>query len=241
MSREWLVNVSSFYSEDLHLLGEGLFGALFIVSFFYVFIRKDVHHLRWAVAFSGLFLVAIGGFFGEQTFRLMHMFLPFVILYGIAFFFLLLVVEYALTTLMVLAAAMPLIFTLLPPRATIPYPPYYPRFVGYVSGLMEPGEWLCTDMPWATAWYGDQESIQLPDSVDGFYEINDYAQRMSGIYFTTLSRDLPYIKTLRTGPYKTWFPVLVGRLPTDFPLTRAFYLNDLDQLFLTDFPRWQQQ
>jgi hypothetical protein len=245
--RIWLSNVASFYSNDLHRLGHGLLGAFFIASFFYSFVRKAVRLLRWAVALGIILLLMVAGFYGSETIKLLYVFLPFAIIYGLAFFFLLLerlqlrfrVLEIALVSLVVVSSALPLAFTLLPPRASLPYPPYYPPFISYVSSLMEPGELMCTDMPWATAWYSDQLSLQLPEDINDFYDINDYVYRISGLYFTTITRDQPFIRTLRTGRYRTWFPVMGGQVPQDFPLSSGFPMNNLDQLFLTDYKRWE--
>ena len=93
-------------------------------------------------------------------------------------------------------------------------------------------------MPWATAWYGNRTSLYLPASLDEFYEINDSTRHISGLYFTSLTRDKPYVRALLTGPYKSWFPILEGRIPNDFPLNQGFPLNNMDQLFLTDRTRW---
>jgi len=97
---------------------------------------------------------------------------------------------------------------------------------------------MCTDMPWATSWYGNRVSIQLPTTIDDFYQINDFVHRISGLYFTTLTRDKRYVSDLLTGPEKSWFPVLEGRIPPDFPLTQGFPLSGMDQIFLTDRKRW---
>ena len=68
---------------------------------------------------------------------------------------------------------------------------------------------------------------------------------VSGIYFTTVTRDLPYIRTLVTGEFKAWFPIQEGRIPGDFPLTQGFGLPVNapypDQLFLTDRTRWREK
>jgi len=72
-------------------------------------------------------------------------------------------------------------------------------------------------------------------------EINDYSHRVSGLYFTTLTRNKAFIKDLATGPYRSWFPILQGQMPNDFPLNQGFPLNNLDQIFLTDSPRWEKK
>jgi hypothetical protein len=110
--------------------------------------------------------------------------------------------------------------------------------IKYVSNIVRPGELLCTDLPWATAWYGHRDSLLLPLSMDEFYAINDNARRISGLFFTTLTRDRAYVHDLLTGPYRNWFPVNEGRLPPDFPLTQIIPLNNMDELFLTDRTRW---
>jgi len=137
-------------------------------------------------------------------------------------------------------SALPLILTLMPPRAGVPYPPYFPPFITHVAKLLKPDELLCTDMPWATAWYGRRNSLLLPATIDDFYEINDYNKRISGLYFTTITRNKAYVKDLLTGPERSWFPLLEGRIPSDFPLTQGFPLNNMDQLFLTDRVRWNK-
>ena len=79
-----------------------------------------------------------------------------------------------------------------------------------------------------------------PATIDDFYEINDYTKRISGLYFTTITRDKAYVRDLLTGAERSWFPLLEGRIPSDFPLTQGFPLNNMDQLFLTDRVRWNK-
>lgn len=249
LRRKWLGNMSTFTTEKLPLLGGGFLMALFSVSFFYRFSRDPVHRLRWCLALQALLILPIAAFFGDATFRVIHTIWPFALLYGSAFFFLLLdrlqfkakVLNVSVIGLFVFLASLPSIFAILPPRAAVPYPPYFPPFISYVSGMMQPQEVLCTDMPWATAWYGGQKSLLLPSSIDEFYEINDYTKRISGLYFTTLTRDKPFISELATGTERSWFPIIQGRIPGDFPLTQGIPLSGRDQVFLTDRARWEEQ
>ncbi|OGV44052.1 MAG: hypothetical protein A2X46_02250 [Lentisphaerae bacterium GWF2_57_35] len=246
---KWMVTTASAYQENLRTLGDGLLICIFIAMFMHRFIRPTVHRLRWCLALGMVTLVLIGGFFGEATLRLLYIFWPFVILFALAFFLVLLerlnfgirLFNLAAKAALITLSALPLIFTLLPPRAGIPYPPYHPPFVSLVSNMLEPNEVICTDMPWATAWYGNRTSILLPGTLQEFYEINDYTRRIHGLYFTTLTRDKPYARTLLTGSYKSWFPILEGKIPNDFPLAQGFALppNTADQLFLTDRQRWK--
>ncbi len=242
------VGFAQIYNGTLRSLGDGLFVCLFITAFFYRFARESVHLLRWCLALSMGILVVIASLFGETTVRLLHIFWPIIIIYGLAFFFILLdrlqlrvrLYSLAVTTLFVVLGALPLILTLMPPRAGMPYPPYFPPFIMHVSKTLNVDELMCTDMPWATAWYGRRNSLLLPATIDDFYEINDYNKRISGLYFTTITRNKAYVRDLLTGPERSWFPLLEGRIPSDFPLTQGFPLNNMDQLFLTDRVRWNK-
>lgn len=242
-------NLQKFYNDGLRTLGDGFLIALFLTTFFYRFVRFPVHALRWGVALSLLLLLFISSLYGEATFSLMLMFWPLIILYALAFFTLLLdrlqlqikLLNMAVTATLMALSALPMVFTLLPPRATPPYPPYAPGLISYVSNLLRPNELMCTDMSWATAWYGGRTSVLLPATVEEFYDINDYMHRFSGLYFTPVTRDKSFVRTLRSPAYVTWLPILEGRIPTDFPLAHGVPLGGIEQLFLSDRPRWEEQ
>jgi len=245
---QWMTNARTFYDTFLPESGNGILLALFLTTYFFKFAREHLNALRLGLLASMILLFITSGFFGEKSFRGFYMFWPMIILYGTSFFYLLLdrlqltipAIRTALVGVLMLITGLPLIFTMLPPRVGYPYPPYYPSYTTLVTQMLNQDELLCTDMPWATAWYGNVSSILLPATVDEFYEINDLQKRISGIYFTTLTRDLPYARTLATGPLSSWFPIFNERVPVNFPLSEAFFLSGRDQLFLTDRPRWSQ-
>jgi 4-amino-4-deoxy-L-arabinose transferase-like glycosyltransferase len=242
-----MTGLANLYNKGLRTMGDGILVCFFLTTFFYSFAREQVRRLRWCLAVGMLLTLVLAAIFGDVTARLLHLFWPFALIYAVGFFYILLdrmqlripILRMGVTAAFVLLGALPLIFTMLPPRAGVPYPPYFPPYISHVCRMLTDDELLCTDMPWATAWYGNRNSLLLPATLDEFYEINDYTKRVSGIYFTTLTRDREYVRTLMTGPYRTWFPILEGRIPSDFPLTQGFPLNNFDQLFLTDRPRWQ--
>lgn len=244
---KWAANFNEFYTNNLTSLGGGMLVAFFAVTFFYRFVRVHVHTLRWGLGLAIVLLFVGIGCFGQEAMVLYHIFWPFVILYGLAFFFILLdrldlgiqLYKTGLTVLVIGLSALPLLVTiLLSPPSKLPYPPYYSPFVMRVCELLRPTEIICTDMPWATAWYGNRVSILLPETLDDYYEINDYRKYISGLYITTLTKDRPFISSLLDGPNKTWLPIVMGKLPDDFPLKQGFPLNKNDQLFLTDSVRW---
>ncbi|MBU0678571.1 MAG: glycosyltransferase family 39 protein [Verrucomicrobia bacterium] len=241
-------NIRKMVDGNLRTIGDGFVVCFFLVGYFYRFVRMRVHLLRWGIALSGVALIVIVSAFGESSIRLLHVFWPVVMLYGLAFFYLLLdrlalavkLLHNAVIGSFVVWCVLPLFLTLLPPHPGWPYPPYFPPYITHVSDLLKKNELMCTDMPWATAWYGDRSSLQLPLTLDEFYEINDYTKLISGLYFTTLTSDRTYARSLATGAYQSWFPILQGRMPPDFPLSQGFPLNQVDQLFLTDRARWAE-
>lgn len=248
LKSKWGMNLSGQYEAVLPSLGGGILMALFITTFFYQFVRPQVNHLRWALGLSMLLTLFIAGFFSGSSMMMIHAFWPFVILYGLAFFYILIdrldlgarLYTVGLKCLIVVLSLIPFGLTLMPPHANSPYPPYWPPIISQVSGMLTPREIICTDMPWATAWYGDRVSILLPKDLDDFYEINDEKQYISGIYVTALTKNRPFAKDLLTGTEKTWLPVISGRPPPDFPLKEGVSLNarSQDQIFLSDRDRW---
>jgi len=246
LTGKWITNFSQIYDRSVRQLGEGLFVCFFLTSFFFRFSRPQVNLFRWCAGAGLLLFLLIAPFFGDTTQQALAMFWPLAIVYGMGFFFVLLqrmpfrlrLLNQGAIVLFILLAALPLVLTLIPPRVGAPYPPYYPPFIKHVSGLMRPTELLCTDMPWATAWYGNRDSLQLPTTIDEFYAITDNTRSIRGLYFTTITRDKQYVHELLTGPYRSWFPLLAGHIPGDFPLNQGFPLNNMDQIFLTDRTRW---
>jgi len=245
----WMTNMARFYETALPAAGNGILVALFITTFFFRFARAHIHILRFGLLAAMIGLLLIAGFFGKETARTFAIFWPLVILYGLSFYYLLLdrmqlpipVMRAGFMALIILLTALPLIFKLLPPRSGYPYPPYYPAYITLVTPMLGPDELLCTDMPWATAWYGNRGSLLLPATIEEFYKVNDIQKRISGIYFTSYTRDLPYVRSLVTGPFSSWYPIFREMIPIDFPLTEAFFIGNRDQLFLTDRPRWPQR
>ncbi len=246
VKEKWVLNYSENKPDIIPAMGGGILMALFLTTFFYHFVRPQVNYLRWGLGVSLLLTVVTAGFFSESSMQMVHLYWPFVILYGLAFFYVLIdrldlgvrLYNLGLKCLIVLLAFIPFLLTLMPPHANHPYPPYHAPIIGRVAGMLNEREVMCTDMPWATAWYGDRVSILLPKTLDQFYEINDYKQYISGMYFTTITKNKPFVKELLDGPEREWLPIISGRTPSDFPLKQGVQLNRQDQMFLSDRDRW---
>ena len=246
LAGKWATNFAKLFDTGLRGMGEGLLICFCLVSFFFQFSKSTLNIFRWSLAACLGFFLALAPLGNAATQQAIAIFWPLALIYGLAFFFVLLhrlqfqlrILNQGLTLLVVLLTALPLLMLLVPARVGAPYPPYYPPFIKHVATLVRPGELVCTDMPWATAWYGHRDSLLLPLTMDEWYAINDNTRRISGLYFTTLTRNRAYVSELLTGPYRNWFPINEGRVPPDFPLNQYLPLNNMDQLFLTDRTRW---
>jgi hypothetical protein len=213
------------------------------------FEREEVNQLKWCVAVVIILTVFVAAIFSIDSHGAFKPYLPIMIIYGVAFFFAVLERdEFAdvgwkltMTGALILLSVLPMFFAVFAQKARSPYPPYFPPFISYVSNLLGPEENMCTDIPWATAWYGKRTSFLLPESVDDFRKINDNV-RISGLYLTTVTGNRPYSGTFTGGAWRSWQPILNGKIPKDFPLTHGISLPEgtHDQLFLTDKNRWLQ-
>jgi hypothetical protein len=244
-----IANLRTFFAQGFGLASGGLVLALFGAMYLHRFVRHASRTLRWCLLPAGGIAILNAAAFGEESLRALAVFWPLAVPYGWAFFLVLLdrlqfevraFASAAITALLFLTA-LPLLAHVLPPRSGLPYPPYFHGYVGWVTGMLEPEECLTTDIPWATAWYGGRTSILLPRDIDGFYQIAEKHQRIALAYFTTLTRDKPWVRGLSdpTAPEYTWYQVFAaGKVPGNFPLTHGRFLAGSDQLVLADRQRW---
>jgi hypothetical protein len=102
-------------------------------------------------------------------------------------------------------------------------------------------EILCTDMPWATAWYGGRTSLLLPKTTADVQTLRAAGLPLAGIYLTPETSNLPYALTLASGANREWLALVNGRVPADFPFQHglSFPPGSHDQIFLSDRARWQ--
>ena len=136
---------------------------------------------------------------------------------------------------------LPLLLSVLPPRTGLPYPPYHHRYIGWIASMVDSGECMVTDIPWAVAWYGGKTSILLPKDIDGFFEVDAKFQKVAMAYFTMVTRDKPWIRGLSdpSAPDYSWYQVFAaGKVPPNFPLTQGRFVAGTEQFILADRPRW---
>ena len=244
-----MANLRTYFTQGFGFTGGGVLLALFGAMYFHRFVRPSTRTLRWCLLPAAGLTILSAAAFGEDSLRALILFWPLMIPFGWAFFLVLLdrlqfELRYfpaAVISVVMFLTALPLLLNVLPPRTGLPYPPYFHRYIGWVSSMLAPDECLTTDIPWATAWYGGRTSILLPRDIDGFYEIQNQHQPIALAYFTTVTRDKPWVRGLSdpAAPEYSWYQVFsVGKVPANFPLTHGRFLAGTDQMILADKPRW---
>jgi hypothetical protein len=211
-----LVGVREIVGSELPRLGGSWVSAFFLVGLLVPFRSPTLGRMRWFL------VVSLALFIGVQALSRTHLtaaspeinsenllavFSPLVWMFGVGLFFVLIeplglpaAARYAVTGVFCLISCLPLILGLLvrPPTA-LSYPPYYPPWIQEKSNWLGDNDLLMTDMPWATAWYGDRQSIwwslKLRNNPtdrwkNDFYEVNDYVKRVAGFYLS--------VKTMKT-------------------------------------------
>lgn len=244
-----IANLRAFFTEGFGWGGAGILLGLFSAMFLHRFVRPASRTLRWCILPAALLSALFASAFGAESLRALAIYWPLAIVYGWAFFLVLLdrlqfeirFFPAAAVSAVMFLTGLPLLLNVLPPRTGLPYPPYHHRFIGWVSSLASPEECMVTDIPWAVAWYGGKTAILLPKDIDGFYEIDAKHHKIALAYFTTITRDKPWVRSLSdpTSPEYSWYQVFAaGKVPGNFPLTYGRFLAGSDQLVLADRPRW---
>jgi hypothetical protein len=256
-----MLQATGFHLQNIQgLLGGSFAAILSFAALFHLFRRERSRALQYGIFAILPFLILAGAsvnsYPGWMTPWNMVVFaLPLMSIGGSAFFYVLLdrldsgypAIQKAILALFVLINAGPFLLTLAPP-GEIPFrfPPYYPPIIKLASEWNQKNEVIVSDMPWATAWYGDRISLWLPAKIKDLYWINDYIQPVSAMLISplTLDQKISDIKTPALADYEKI--ILRTGLPPNFPLTAMVNLppkNASGQeayIYLSDRPRWNE-
>ncbi len=239
-------------------LGLNLAAGMFFASLFHPFKRLTAARFRWCVL--AMWVAATIGMaaYGPVTkavsdLQLHAIFIPLFAFYGLAFLLVLWnrlgfthsLMRLGFNALLVVVAALPLLFTLFAGNArAVNWPPYIPPYIGILGDWYKPKEILCSDMPWAVAWYANRKCLLLPDSPRTMVQISDYAvlgSDIRGLYLTPVSGDAKFLSEIVFGTYKQWGGLIL-RQPQSlqgFPLKTVRLLPIDGQVILySDYDRW---
>ncbi len=241
---------------------------LFFISLLHPFRRPETGALRWLLGAmwvtGAIGMSVLGVKTSEQVSpnNFHVLFLPLFTIYGLAFLIILWnrtdieikLLKYGFLVIIVLLCAGSFILQMLPTqKPKIHWPPYWPNFIAKIGGekgWMREGELLCSDQPWAVAWYADRDCVWLPTTIKDFYELNDMRRiakkPISGLFLTPITSDQPFVSGLLRGENKDWLPLATrSQFPPSFPLTQPLAIPVLDRLFpdllfLADTRRWEE-
>jgi hypothetical protein len=256
--RHTLEELKSQFSLLYVLLGGVIVAPLFFVSLLHRFKRTETADFRWAIlllwifAFVGGAVLGIGGkTVAANQFHIL--FGPLMALYGAAFVLVLwgrlqlqtrILRTLFLGGLFVLTG-FPALLGFSAGGIRVNFPPYLPGLMQLFSSWTNPEEMICSDMPWAVAWYADRKALLLPTKVAEFNNYYDYQSLGSpivGLYLTPISRDAGFVSGILSGEYKDWAPLMVGgpRAVPNFPLQVPLSLAENQCLYISDRVRWNQ-
>jgi hypothetical protein len=243
-------------------LGGIIAAPLFFLALLHIFKRPEVAAFRWGIFWMWMFAILGMAFLGldgsaHHPSDIYLLFIPFATFYGLGLILMMWSrLEINIRILNILLALIPFVVSVMPmvraftdpPKMHVIFPPYYPRVI---SGL---GEWfdqrdiICTDMPWATAWYADRNSLWLPQTITDFNELNDFrfSGRVTGLFLTPESgyKGLLNVVAGEGSEYREWsqFIMRIPRANSNFPLKAALPLPPRAQYILfADRDRWTQR
>lgn len=230
--------------------GTGLLAGLWAAGLLHRYRRPASRRLRWWLIPAAVVLAVGAAAFGAESMGGLLPLWAVAAAYGWAFLLIQLErmeIDSRLVAALPVAAvlivtALPMVVRVLPPKTGVTYPPYFHRYAAWAGGLAEEGEWLATDMPWATAWYAGRASVLTPASMDDFLAVHERVHPLGMAYFTLATFNKPWMRDLAgTGaPEADWYRILRdGRVPSTFPLQEGHFLLGGDQLLLSDRVRWQ--
>ena len=208
--------------------------------------------LMWVLTSFGLTFFGVSGAVSAN--QLHVLFLPVFILYGLAFILVLWnrleihlqFIRIAFLTLIFLLAGTPMLLTLLTGQtARIQWPPYVPPFISILQNWFQKEEILCSDMPWAVAWYAQRKCLLLPETVKAFNELSDYGTLGSpivGLYLTPISGRDDFLSLVK-GENKEWGPVIMRTVNLNDFLLKSFTPLPIDGecILYADTDRWARK
>jgi 4-amino-4-deoxy-L-arabinose transferase-like glycosyltransferase len=261
---KFMVNSRQILTQDLPKLGGSWITAFFLVGLLVRFRSQAIIRLRYFLLGSLVVLIVAQALGRTQlsedspeinSENLLVLLLPAVLVYGASLFLLLLdqvnlpmvQLRYLVIWVFGTLISLPMIFTLLPPRASpVAYPPYYPPAIQAVSAWMSEKEMAMSDIPWAVAWYGQRQCVWLTlNPRQDFLAIHDYQKAIAILYLTPATMDNRFLSQWTRGE-DNWAKFILETLvtkepPPTFPLRKVPGAWLPAALVVTDWERWNRR
>ncbi len=238
-------------------IGLNVLAAAFFVSLLHRFKSPVAGVFRWGVFVMWVFAsfgMALFGIRGDPVSanQLHVIFIPLMVFFGTAFLLVIwnrlaignYLIDKAFAGFLLFLVAIPMLATVfLSTPLRIQWPPYVPPFISVLANWYGEEEILCSDMPWAVAWYANRKTLLLPESPRTLTRINDYrvlGGPITGLYLTPITGNQPLVSQIYKGTYKEW-----SRLLTRPPEMQGFFLKvftplpvDGECIIFADRERW---
>ena len=244
-ARRALINGRQLYEVALKDVGANYLVVFFLVGLMHRFRQEEVFRLRRFVFWALLMAIVWMSAAGPPRRNFLTVFEPLIIVYGVAFFYVMFerlqfrtrLTRTSLIGVFAVFNSLPFIFMLLPPATTLPYPPYRADAVALLGKVFTPEEVLVSDIPWAVGWYADRSAIWEPFEQTDFFTINDNVKVISGIYLTQETLLRQDVLQMVTGYQRFWMQMfdLAHFPPPNFPLQTARpWTPDGQQVLITN-------
>lgn len=248
---KFFVNLKPILQSELPRLGGSWLSAFFLVGLMVPFRKESTRQVRYfLLACIPLFIIAqaVGRTHLSEdspelnSENLLVLLAPFVVVYGVSLFFVLLdqmplplfELRYAVIVAFALLMWLPTLLVFFPP-ATVPiaYPPYSPPMIEVAAKEAKPNELVMTDIPWAMAWYGRRQAVWTTlrplkgptelTSTEDFFAINDLLKPITVLYLTPMTIDRRFLSQWFQSGEQAWGEFLVSilmnkRVPSQLPL-----------------------
>jgi len=209
-------------------LGMNIAAGLFFLSLVHRFESFQARRIRllalilWLGAFWGMLLCGVGGPVSSN--QLHVLFTPVFAIFGMAFLLDLwsrLEIPHIRWKAAFLGAVLflcgfPMLLTIAGgPGSATQWPPYVPPFIAILGYWYEEKEVVCSDMPWAVAWYAQRKCLLLPETIKQFNRISDYnvlGESVKGLYLTPVTGNRALFADIYQGPFTDWV-FLITRPP----------------------------
>ena len=260
-ARKLFVNARDIVENEISRLGGNWLTLFFLAGLLAPSLKPAQSKLRYFLLFS-FFVLIVAQAFGRthltgdspqlNSENLLIVLGPLIFGFGVIFYFELidrivfpeLLLKYATNLLFCTIIALPMIFSLLPPRFNpVAYPPYYPPTLQETGGWMRANELVMSDVPWAMAWYGDRQCVSLSRIYpEEFFMINDDIKTVQALHLTPRTIDGRFLSQM-IKDNKGWGRFVLqslskGEVPDGFPLKKSPQRFLPDQFFVTDWDRW---
>ncbi|HTS16222.1 MAG TPA: glycosyltransferase family 39 protein [Verrucomicrobiae bacterium] len=244
-ARRVVANGRQLYEVALKDVGANYLVVFFLVGLMHRYRQEEVFRLRRFVVWSVLMAIIWLSVAGPPRRNFLTVFEPLIIVYGVAFFYVMFerlqfrtrLVRTVFVGAFAVFNALPFAFTLLLPSGTSPYPPYRADVIALLGKEFGQQELLCSDIPWAVAWYADRSTVWAPYNEQDFYAINDNVKVMSGIYLTQQTLTTENALEMITGYQRFWTQMFDLKVfpPKSFPMQFAQpWTMDGQQVLISD-------